>query len=618
MGQAACPLFFETYVYDKYGQVSSVAQSGAATRTYSYAYKETAAHDLASIGTGTYNFLPQTDKLGRNAGREITESDVKLAAEYIYYRKVGDHATNMPSAVYFGKKSGDKFPIAESIKYKYDKMGNICRIDENGAPVVWYKYDALNRLIREDNKSFGKTWLYSYDNKGNILCKRETSFTLKENAEECEFESVQYEYEGDKLLSYGTEECVYDEIGNPKTYRGKSVQWANGRQMVNYGGTAFTYDGLGRRLSKGNITYTYDSGNRVIKQSNGIEFIYDNSGVAGIVYNNATYVYRKDAQGNICAILDSSGNVVVQYKYDAWGNHSVQDANGADINDAAHVGSVNPFRYRGYYYDTETGLYYLKSRYYDPEVGRFITIDDIAVLGTTRDYPNGLNLYAYCFNDPINAGDDEGNIPNWLKWLLGGLVIIGLGIATVFTGGAAGVVLGAAFYGAVAGAVGGALINGLIGGISSAVSGNGFWGGFANGSADGFMFGAIIGGVTGALTSGINIAVGAVKIVGTAQKTGTFFHRMASNIQAGKMAIQIGRYSQITLDRSLNRAGLIGRKMPDVIGTARWGRNLLVEVTSKSQTNLQMTNKLLKLLAGNPNTSIKVIGWAALISRLFS
>lgn len=93
---------------------------------------------------------------------------VKLAAEYIYYRKVGDHATNMPSAVYFGKKSGDKFPIAESIKYKYDKMGNICRIDENGAPVVWYKYDALNRLIREDNKSFGKTWLYSYDNKGNI------------------------------------------------------------------------------------------------------------------------------------------------------------------------------------------------------------------------------------------------------------------------------------------------------------------------------------------------------------------------------------------------------------------------------------------------------------------
>ena len=148
------------------------------------------------------------------------------------------------------------------------------------------------------------------------------------------------------------------------------MQWANGRQMINYGGTAFTYDGLGRRLSKGSINYTYDSGNRVIKQSNGIEFIYDNSGVAGIVYNNATYLYRKDAQGNICALIDSSGNVVVQYKYDAWGNHaalywnkvndkeqySEVDVAAFDENYAQNktLAELNPFRYRGYYYDTET------------------------------------------------------------------------------------------------------------------------------------------------------------------------------------------------------------------------------------------------------------------------
>ena len=290
--------YSETYAYDEYGKVKSVTQSGEAARTYTYAYKNEAAHELDSITTGTYKFSPQTDKLGRNAGREICNNDVKLAGEYIYYRKAGDHATNMPSSVYYGKRTKYvvdeeekyKYTIQESIKYAYDRMGNISRIDENGAPVVWYKYDALNRLIREDNKAFGKTWLYSYDNNGNILCKSTINFTLKENVEESEFESVQYEYDGDKLLSYGTEICDYDAIGNPKTYRGKKVEWANGRQMVSYNGTAFAYDGLGRRISKGEISYIYDSNNRIIKQSNGIEFIYDNSGVAGIVYSGETYL----------------------------------------------------------------------------------------------------------------------------------------------------------------------------------------------------------------------------------------------------------------------------------------------------------------------------------------
>lgn len=97
---------------------------------------------------------------------------------------------------------------------------------------------------------------------------------------------------------------------------------------------------------------------------------------------------------------------MVQYKYDAWGNHSVQDANGADINDASHIGSINPFRYRGYCYDDETGLYYLKSRYYDPEVGRFITINDLSYLDP--ETINGLNLYAYCGNNPVMNVDPNG------------------------------------------------------------------------------------------------------------------------------------------------------------------------------------------------------------------
>ena len=481
--------YTEAYAYDEYGKVKSVTQSGAAARTYTYAYN--AVRELESITTGAYKFSPQTDKLGRNAGREVWKDNAKLAAEYIYYRKVGDHATNMPSAVYFGKKKGDILSISENIKYAYDKMGNICRIDENGEPVVWYKYDTLNRLVREDNKTFGKTWLYGYDNKGNILCKRTTNFTLKENAEECEFESVQYEYDGDKLLSYGTETCEYDDIGNPETYRGKSVGWSNGRQMVSYNGTAFTYDGLGKRLSKGNITYTYDGNNRVIKQSNGLEFFYDNTGVAGIEYNNATYLYQKDAQGNICKILDSNGSIIVQYKYDAWGNHAVLDVNGADIEDKAHIGNMNPFRYRGYYYDTETGLYYLKSRYYDPEVCRFITIDDIAYLDP--ETVNGLNLYAYCGNNPMMRVDREGT--SWWDDLWKGLLAVAIAIVvvavvvavTVATGGAAApVLIGAAIgFGVSVGVsaltqyaqtgtinIGQVLLAGAIGGVLGAFGGS--------------------------------------------------------------------------------------------------------------------------------------------------
>ena len=350
--------YTEKYEYDSYGSlIKKTIAEGDLSQEYTYTYNTDAKRAIASIAAGGITVKPQLDKLERNKGKELYISGMKVAEEIISYRKAGDHATNMPSVMSFGNMQSGKYVIKDSIRYAYDEMGNITKVYENGELAARYKYDALSRLIREDNKAFEKTWLYSYDNNGNILKQRAFAFTMKdeEELEELASESREYVYKGDRLESYNGEACEYnDAAGNPTTYRGTAATWTNGR-LASYKGATFTYDGQGRRASKGSVTYMYDSQSRLVKQSNGLEYYYDHSGVSGVKYNGNTYIYRKDIQGNICAILDSTGNVVVEYKYDAWGNHAVLNASGGDIEEGTHIGNLNPFRYRGYYYDTETG-----------------------------------------------------------------------------------------------------------------------------------------------------------------------------------------------------------------------------------------------------------------------
>ena len=167
-------------------------------------------------------------------------------------------------------------------------------------------------------------------------------------------------------------------------------------------------------------SFTYDSNGNLIQQSNGLEFLYDHTGVFVVKYNGSTCFYRKDAQANIVELLDNTGTVVVKYRYDAWGN-CVVDAN--TIN--TELANLNPFRYRSYYFDTETGFYFLKTRYYDPEIGRVMTIDDISYLDPEE--LTGLNLYAYCNNSPIMYVDPNGT-SIVLTLILGALAVAGLGL----------------------------------------------------------------------------------------------------------------------------------------------------------------------------------------------
>lgn len=592
-----------TTEYNDYGQTAKeTVKFGGSIEDkleYAYSYKENAARTLAGLTIGAFGENYEQDKNGRSVKIMQTLGGQTYTKRFGYYKQ-GDHATSRVNTIYYSKNG-----ISDGkVTYTYDGMGNIISVNENGKQRYKYAYDKIGRLISEKDLDGNREICYTYDNSGNILTKIDNG-TITD---------YRYKDGTDRLMSFGTELFAYDDMGNPTTYRNMSCMWEKGRQLKSISDGAntvsFTYDEFGMRTTKtaGGITmnYVYENGKllREVTGSEKIDFVYGSDGIIGFRTGNKNYLYRKNVFGDVTEIYSDNGTLVGKYSYTAFGECIVK------VNEGG-IAEKNPIRYRGYYYDEEMSLYYLKSRYYDPVTGRFITIDDISYIDP--ETINGLNLYAYCNNNPVSNVDPNGN--KWWHWLIGAIIIIGLGVATALTGGAAGVILGSAFYGAITGAVSSAVIGGVIGGISSVVSGDGFFGGFIEGASTGFMSGALIGGAIGALTAGINIATGAVKIVGSAQKTGTFFHRFASNVSAGKMAMQVGRYSQITLDRSLNKAGMVGRKMPDVMGKARWGRDLIVEVTSKSQTHAQMASKLKLISIDNPTARTKIIDLAAWIGR---
>ncbi|MBO5068256.1 MAG: hypothetical protein J6C62_07640, partial [Clostridia bacterium] len=349
----------EAYAYNSAGKLAKKTIVGTVPQEYTYGYKTDSTQALETITVNGSTVKPKLDVLGRNKGKAICIGTDKIAEESIVYRKVGDHATNMPATIRFGNKYGENFALVDSLRYAYDVMGNIEKVYENGELAIRYQYDALNRLIREDNKVMNKTVLFSYDNNGNILKQRKFTFTLKNaiDIEELDSEDKVYIYDGDKLLAFNGEECAYNETTNVQTtYRGKILGWTN-RRVTSYNGVQFSYDGQGRRIAKDGISYIYDSQGRLLKQSNDLEFFYDHSGVSSVKHVENTYFYRKDILGNVIALLDASGAVVVKYTYDAWGNNVVSNANNVIITDENHIGNVNPFRYRSYYYDADTKLY---------------------------------------------------------------------------------------------------------------------------------------------------------------------------------------------------------------------------------------------------------------------
>ncbi len=246
---------------------------------------------------------------------------------------------------------------------------------------------------------------YIYDKGGNITEVRHIYHGRYEETDTYTYGNSEWK---DLLTAYNGNEITYDEIGNPLTYyNGMEFKWTMGRRLesVKNGNTnvSYTYNVDGLRTSKtvNNVKYDYYwDGDKLTGQTwqgNTLYFYYDKDGnPIGFDLNNNNYYYVTNLQGDIIAILSSSNGLLAEYEYDAWGNCTI-------LYDTNDIADINPLRYRGYYYDTDTNLYYLQSRYYDSNIGRFINADDSSML-----LNNVCNLFAYCENNPIKHTDPSG------------------------------------------------------------------------------------------------------------------------------------------------------------------------------------------------------------------
>ena len=257
--------------------------------------------------------------------------------------------------------------------------------------------------MREDNTILGKTYVYEYDKAGNITKKYTYALTAKNVTPTNPESTYTYSYGdtnwGDKLTSYRGESITYDEVGNPLSYyNGKryTFTWENGRRLataeVGENVVSFRYNDEGIRTGKNvnGVEHSYSlNGSQIIMEDMGgslLVYLYDASGSPiGMQYRNRIYDmgaydnfwFEKNLQGDIVAVYDEDGTKLISYAYDAWGNFTAAYHNGCT---ASHNANLNPFRYRGYYYDTELEMYYLQSRYYDSSVGRFLTADKLSTL----------------------------------------------------------------------------------------------------------------------------------------------------------------------------------------------------------------------------------------------
>ena len=423
------PISYTEYKYaDKTNYLTNVKHfSPIGTQNIAYKYGNVNNGEMPdqvySVSwNGVEKVTNKFDSLSRLSKRTVNG----LATNYTYKDIEGNQTTMLVKSIE---------TAAGTFTYTYDEVGNIKSVSD-GTYTTSYDYDALNQLVRENNQQIGKTYTYAYQN-GNITERKEYAYTTGDLGEVLDTKTWTYGNNiwTDLLTNFNGQTITYDEIGNPTTIGNKSLSW-NGRQLqqIADGENIYTYsyNADGQRVSKtvtqtdGTVTVTefFYNGSILAGQKTGddtLVFMYDNNGDAfGFTYNGTEYYYLKNAQNDVVALVDSNRQIVAKYAYDAWGRIvSVTDAEGNDISaQKDHIGNVNPIRYRSYYFDSETYFYYLNTRYYSPEMCRFLNADDTDTLLCSPNELTDKNLFAYCDNNPVMRVDHGGDF-----WMLIGAAV---------------------------------------------------------------------------------------------------------------------------------------------------------------------------------------------------
>ncbi len=450
-------------------EVYQIASDGTETLYYSYSNEETTdsgktariysantlgtevsrkvTDNTASYTAGSHAFTVQSaeDAANRTATETLTAGDKTLGTTS---RTYDEHGRVTAETITYGENQ-------LYLSYQYDDQGRLTYYrqgrdaDKNDdAQISRYQYDSKGQLVREniffDNDLASITRTYTYDKRGNITSAKTYAYTEGDLADQaptksytCTYKSGDDVWEDELVNATAIDESsslLYDENGNPVKYLELDVQWKSGRQLSKIAGldddgneeayAAFTYDENGIRTSEQSIEdsltfdFTTEDGAITGRQSaegKNYRFIYDESGKpTAFLMNGALYHYITNQMGDVVGVADADGNLALEYYYDAWGDNFTARTNSCDYDGKTGWDGVyrlyndNPIKYRGYYFDHAIGMYYLQNRYFHTDINRFFNADDPDIAKQSKDVPVGMNLFAYCNNDPVNNTDPTG------------------------------------------------------------------------------------------------------------------------------------------------------------------------------------------------------------------